>query len=274
MEKSHIDKYFGERLQNYERKPRPEAWDKLNARLQNSDTKIVPLWWKYTRAASVVFLLGAGTYFVYNSLESHSQADAISGVITKQNTTTASTVNPAIDIPKQKAYKELVTPVPANVLTAQAEIPTRKIQKKASENKQLLHTNPLVKQAVEEHIDIAQITPDRALTNTNNTIVLVIEQPNIEKKKLETETIVLSMVDTKPEISSIVNEDVESENTKKASRVSRIWQQLKRAKNGEGVNWNEIGLKPQKVLARADAKLENTKDSILETVNNSRYSEK
>jgi cytochrome c551/c552 len=32
---------------------------------------------------------------------------------------------------------------------------------------------------------------------------------------------------------------------------------LKRAKNGENVNWGEVGVKPQKVLARADAKIEN-----------------
>jgi hypothetical protein len=43
----------------------------------------------------------------------------------------------------------------------------------------------------------------------------------------------------------------------KKKLVSVKWQQLKRAKNGENVNWSEVGIKPQKMLARADAKIEN-----------------
>ena len=57
-----------------------------------------------------------------------------------------------------------------------------------------------------------------------------------------------------------MTEKIESKNIepeKKQSRVGKIWEQLKRAKNGENVNWGEVGVKPQKVLARADAKIEN-----------------
>ena len=82
-----------------------------------------------------------------------------------------------------------------------------------------------------------------------NTIVLVLENT---KPKKEEETIVLNFVDTKVET---VAQNIEPE--KKQSRVGKIWEQLKRAKNGESVNWNEVGVKPQKVLARADAKIEN-----------------
>jgi hypothetical protein len=67
MEKHNIDKLFDERLQNYERKPRPEAWDKLQAKLQQNETKIVPLWWKVARAASVVLLLGTAGYLVWET---------------------------------------------------------------------------------------------------------------------------------------------------------------------------------------------------------------
>jgi hypothetical protein len=82
-----------------------------------------------------------------------------------------------------------------------------------------------------------------------NTIVLVLENT---KPKVEEETIVLNFVETKPEV---VAQNTEPE--RKQSRVGKIWEQLKRAKNGENVNWNEVGVKPQKVLARADAKIEN-----------------
>jgi hypothetical protein len=61
---------------------------------------------------------------------------------------------------------------------------------------------------------------------------------------------------------------------RKTSKFGKLWQQLKRAKNGEGVDWNELGVKPQKVLARADAKLENTKESIVESVKEIKNNEK
>ena len=63
------------------------------------------------------------------------------------------------------------------------------------------------------------------------------------------------MVDTKPEV--VAQVDLNDGMTKKETRISKIWQQLKRAKNGENVNWSEVGIKPQKMLARADAKIEN-----------------
>jgi hypothetical protein len=73
MEKHNIDKLFDERLQNYERKPRPEAWDKLQAKLQQNETKIVPLWWKVARAASVVLLLGTAGYSMGNHTNSETE---------------------------------------------------------------------------------------------------------------------------------------------------------------------------------------------------------
>jgi cytochrome c551/c552 len=63
------------------------------------------------------------------------------------------------------------------------------------------------------------------------------------------------MVETKPEV--IAQSDLNDGTIKKETRLSKIWQQLKRAKNGENVNWSEVGIKPQKMLARADAKIEN-----------------
>ena len=85
-----------------------------------------------------------------------------------------------------------------------------------------------------------------------NTIVLVLENT---KPKVEEEIIVLNIVEIKPEV--VAQTDLNEGNAKKETRISKIWQQLKRAKNGENVNWSEVGIKPQKMLARADAKIEN-----------------
>ena len=105
---------------------------------------------------------------------------------------------------------------------------------------------------VEEIKQIAKIfTIESKKIEESNTIVLVLENT---KPKVEQETIVLNIVEPKEVITQATLNDV---NTKKETRLSKIWQQLKRAKNGENVNWNEVGIKPQKMLARADAKIEN-----------------
>jgi hypothetical protein len=92
--------------------------------------------------------------------------------------------------------------------------------------------------------------PTNKIIDQSNTIVLV-----IDKEPRQEETIVLNLVDSKEEVAQVIQ--TEEPSNKRQSKFSKIWQQLKRAKNGENVNWNEVGFKPQKLIARADAKIEN-----------------
>ena len=234
-----IDKIFKESLKNYERQPRTEAWEKLQAKLEKKDNKIVPLWWKYASAASVALLLGMGGYWFTSQKEVQTDVVAVSErPVLKKGVE----VKKEIDLQKSELVK----------------VNNQKLQQKlrySIEPKKNLG-NPKVE--VVEPIeypkeDIKIIAQNPKIENKpiveENTIVLVLENT---KPKKEEETIVLNFVDTKVET---VAQNIEPE--KKQSRVGKIWEQLKRAKNGESVNWNEVGVKPQKVLARADAKIEN-----------------
>ena len=235
-----IDKIFNESLKNYERQPRTEAWEKLQAKLEKRDKKIVPLWWKYASAASVALLLGVGGYWFTSQKEADTEAVAVS------------------EIPVLKKEVEVKKEV---------EISENEVVKINNDNKvknrigcnlqtQIVIDKPkeIVVEPIEyskEDIKIIAQTPkiENKPIVEENTIVLVLENT---KPKKEEETIVLNFVDTKVET---LAQNIEPE--KKQSRVGKIWEQLKRAKNGENVNWNEVGVKPQKVLARADAKIEN-----------------
>lgn len=276
MEKHNIDKLFDERLQNYERKPRPEAWDKLQAKLQQNETKIVPLWWKVARAASVVLLLGTVGYLVWETTIKNPEVEG-------------SNVAAANSLPKTKEDK-LAQPNRSIVLEktgnsenkieeslVQAEPRLNKI------NKQTTHKNS-VKEHFDKLMEVAKNTQEPVLAQketplplpkvTNNTIVLVMEPTPEQTTPKGAETIVLSMVEAPAGPGTERPGWVEEASNRKTSKLGKLWQQLKRAKNGEGVDWNELGVKPQKVLARADAKLENTKESIVESVKEIKNNEK
>ena len=243
-----IDKIFSKGLQRYERQPRPEAWGKLEARLQKPKSKVLPIWWKYASAASVALLLGIGGYWFNDQ-----KTDSVEQVAVTKNPVIGkkiSTKNP-IEL-SGKMSDNGRHPQDASNWTA---------QKKCNLRPEIIvdEERKFVEEKIEypsENKEIKQIAKTQTVESKKieeqNTIVLVLENT---KPRVEVETIVLNMVETKPEV--VAQTDLNDGITKKETRISKIWQQLKRAKNGENVNWSEVGIKPQKMLARADAKIEN-----------------
>jgi hypothetical protein len=255
-----IDKIFKESFQHYERQPRTEAWEKLQARLEKKDSKVLPLWWKYASAASVALLLGVGGYWFVSNSSNESPI-----IATNNEVKTQPTVKAKPEILNETKPKE-------NIIAKTVDLEQKSLSPVAG-----VHTSPHVRKrtqlpintssvAIVKPVDNIPVRKQSDLQNSNNqiialetiksrkpteenTIVLVLENT---KPKKEEETIVLNFVETKPEV---IAQNIEPE--KKQSRVGKIWEQLKRAKNGENVNWGEVGVKPQKVLARADAKIEN-----------------
>jgi hypothetical protein len=240
-----IDKIFSKGLHTYERQPRPEAWGKLEARLQKPKSKVLPIWWKYASAASVALLLGIGGYWFSNQkTDSEEQVAINKKPVTEKKQTQI--IEPEVTITPQVAGVEKNIPKKTKFkITEKAQI--------VVEPKQFTQLSPPQVIKVEEIKQIAKTqTIESKKIEEQNTIVLVLENT---KPKVEEETIVLNMVETKPEV--VAQTDSNDGNSKKETRISKIWQQLKRAKNGENVNWSEVGIKPQKMLARADAKIEN-----------------
>ncbi len=237
-----IDKIFSEGLHTYERQPRPQAWGKLEARLQKPKSRVLPIWWKYASAASVALLIGIGGYWF-----STQQIESVKEVA----------VNKKVVIEKKQVQfiEKEVTP---QLVVIEKTTPTKtksKIVHKAGiiGNIRFAQVPPQQIIKVEEIKQIAKapITEPKKIQE-QNTIVLILENT---KPKVEEETIVLNMVETKSEV--VAQTDSNDGINKKETRISKIWQQLKRAKNGENVEWSRLGIKPQKMLARADAKIEN-----------------
>lgn len=235
-----IDKIFSDGLHTYERQPRSQAWEKLEARLQKPKSKVFPIWWKYASAASVALLLGVGGYWLNNQ-----KTDSIEKVAVNKKIVT-----------EKKQVQVIEKEVTSQVAEVESNLPKKAILRSIQKheiigNKQFAQLPPQQIIKVEEIKQIAKTpTIESQKPKEQNIIVLV-----LENTKPTVETIILNMVETKPEV--VAQTDLNEGNTKKETRISKIWQQLKRAKNGENVNWSEVGIKPQKMLARADAKIEN-----------------
>lgn len=237
-----IDKIFSEGLHTYERQPRPQAWERLEARLQKSERKVLPIWWKYASAASIALLLGLSGYW----FESQENIKSDEVATTKKATVIEKQHLPIL----QKAMPQIVKVEENHQPTSNLKR-NPKVGKVTNTPFTQLPNQQIIK--VEEIKQIAKISIIESKKIIEpNTIVLVLENT---KPKVEEEIIVLNMVETRPEITA--QTDLTDNNVKKETRLSKIWQQLKRAKNGENVNWSKLGIKPQKMLARADAKLEN-----------------
>lgn len=240
-----IDKLFAERLKNYERQPRPVTWDKLQGRLEKKESKILPLWWKYASAASVALILGSGIYWI-NSGES-----------TERKEFAAIEASKKVLVEKGNQDNVVAQSTESGIETKQTSIPTQADNNKVKKLKNKLErkiTLPEEKPVHEEQLlaknpSLPQ-SPINKVIEESNTIVLV-----IDKEPKREETIVLNLVDSREEATQVAQ--TEEPSGKRQSKFSKIWQQLKRAKNGENVNWNEVGFKPQKLIARADAKIEN-----------------
>ena len=258
-----IDKIFNESLKNYERQPRTEAWKKLQARLEKKHSKVLPLWWKYASVASIALILSVGGYWFLNNSSNENLIVAITNriksqpvvkskpealyEIKKQDNVIAKTVNQ-----KQKTLSPVSENFRQTKFSSHSHV--RKSVQDIISPLAGVPTNPQLRKQIQDSkiSNKSIITLETIKTKTlleENTIVLVLENT---KPKKEEETIILNIVETKPEV---IAQNLEPE--KKQSRVGKIWEQLKRAKNGENVNWGEMGVKPQKVLARADAKIEN-----------------
>lgn len=249
-----IDKFFAEKLQQYERQPRAAAWEKLQTRLEKQESKVIPLWWKFASAASIALLLASGVYWL-NTSENTVDDKFVSVERSNPKVKTGKSFSEVIKSSEEKESlaslqdnEKITVEIAAGKRNEKVIVPKHK---KTKFEKALTNSNEEV--ILSKNITLQPISKPSLETNT---IVLVVENTQKPIVKPEKETIVLNLIETQSEAVAEATVLDESAN-RKQSKFNKIWQQLKRAKNGENVDWKEVGFKPQKLLARADAKIEN-----------------
>lgn len=275
MKKHSVDDLFSRKLRDAEVTPREEAYQKLQQRMQSKQRRLG--WWQqgpWLAAAGVSLLLLAG-WVVWNN--------------NSEEALTAQVMPKTESIIKQKLTQIANTKVAEENLIDKKEI----INQQSLRENQFAHTEPMKdtkKSSKEESSlpilksELNQITQVKEIAenalpllpvNTQETQKAVAQAPEINAELKTTEkTVVLQLPELQQSL-VVANEketvenntstaSVESTNSRfdesilnqprKSTRMAKVWKQLKNAKNGEKVDWDEVGFNPNKLLAKATGK--------------------
>jgi hypothetical protein len=251
MKKNELDEIFARKLREAALEPRPEAWAKLQQRMANKKDNHVVLWWQrgaWLAAASVILVSGA-LWWSNLTTTTKPQIAKISIPIEKiRQEPQVATINKIIEIkPTAKiglTYKNIQV------------VKTTKVT-----DKQTIIAKQEVVLTPEKIIETPKIINELpANTIAENTVKTPETTPKIERKVLMTlpevaETLVAE--NTKAEY-TITDKSLAGqlpENNKKNNRFAKVFRQLKNIKEGEKVDWNEVGFDPNTVLSKVGKKI-------------------
>lgn len=276
MKKHPVDDLFSRKLRDAEITPREEAYQKLQERMQSKQRRLG--WWQqgpWLAAAGVSLLLVAG-WVVWSN---YNPEAALTAEVTPK--TESITKQKSVQLAKSKAVeenstdkKEIVNQQISPERQVAANEPVKAIQKSSKLESSL----PVLKSEVKQ---VAQVS-EPAKNDKIQEVIITHESPkviaqapvtNTESKPIE-KTVVLQLPELQQSLvaaneKGIVEKEIstasaESTNSKfdenilnqprKSTRMAKVWKQLKNAKNGEKVDWDEVGFNPNKLLAKATGK--------------------
>lgn len=271
MKKHPVDELFSRKLRDAEVPPRQEAYLKLQQRLQTKQRRLG--WWQqgpWLAAAGVSILLVAG-WVVWNSQPSENvevaQINSNTGAA-KSAPFEKTHIVPA----KEKSLVNTGAPV-QQIAQGQESKPQTSSLKNAQLDVALKTQQEEIASAVELLVNQQQTTPKMPIEDTQTTIAKAThsieeQSPVVKKVVLQlpelNESLAAENKSTNPAIlektTSVVSESSTSfdnnliNQPRKSSRMAKVWKQLKNAKNGEKVDWDEVGFNPNKLLAKATGK--------------------
>jgi hypothetical protein len=251
MENNPIDKLFAEKLQQVEKTPRADVWSKIQARQQ--EKKSGAFWWTTIAASVLVLLLSGGLSWRY--LYSVEEGGNVPREMATQFT------GPKVVQPLAATDMMAKQPEKKGTIVKEKVAVKPKIKFKARTKQvpqpELITANPETSPTV---IQPSISSEETSVAETKPTVlVMTIAEPsgsmeNIPPKSNATPRLNRSEINVTAEKGAPVA--VES---KKKTRAGKIFQQLKHIKNGEKVEWKEIGIHPENLLALV--KLERTTKS-------------
>ncbi|AXE19489.1 hypothetical protein DR864_17945 [Runella rosea] len=285
MKKHPIDKLFSQKLKEAEIKPRDEAWEKLQLRMQQNKKRRIGGWWQqgpWLAAAGVCLLLVAG-WLTWRSNSSNE-----TNLAQHTHNTKAKAIKKQI-APQEEIKIEAEAPIAEQEQVATAlnkpESITQTVRKSttstAPESKSASVTfspQPMVatlpdvqkaeNQAKPESVPVSAAENPRTIAQTpihpeviSGAKTVVLQLPELKETLVAAntkETIAEPRI--KSDETKSVSEEFEDDilnKPRKSTRMAKVWKQLKNAKNGERVDWDEVGFNPNKMLAKATGKERN-----------------
>jgi hypothetical protein len=257
MKKHPVDDLFKHRLADLEKKPSSDAWQKIQERSKTQRKAAVG--WIWYAAASVIIATIVGYMVWENDSNELMNSD-------KPGKTIAAAENKKPVIPEvendQQDSKDQIAILEKKKQTDSIKSvvsPTGKEKSRKEEN--ILFEN--ISNIQNEQESVAVIEKKEINTSAEHIHEAPSIAAKIEEVKILPDVSAVSQVkkqDTEPTRTIVVavetNAD-EVDDKPKNSRFSRVFRQLKNARAGERVDWEEVGFNPKTLVAKVDDRLHN-----------------
>ena len=249
MKKHPIDDIFRSKLTGLEKQPSASAWDRLDQGKKNDERRFSAWVWYAAASVAIAFMAGYSVW-VNKSAEIRPQL--------------AGQQNPVII--QQDSVK------PQHAERPFGELADRRVEKSVEVNKKQITSGKM------QRVPKKQTVPETIQLATTNVPVAVkpdsdIAMPEIVTAK-EFEAMHVAIAETKSAkienrtIVVKVEEPVVNEEKEKPSRFTRIFRQLKNAKQGETVDWDDVGFNPKALVARVDDRIRTGEEKVTEKYQN------
>lgn len=268
MKKHPVDDLFKRRLEGLERTPSENAWlkiqEKQSARSRSARSRAV-VWGWYAAAGVVAAVMGG--YLVWQN----QQVASPGGIKPQQTIATAKPVQKdsvAIPIENSNApverlaaaektgnglvngQKDLKPAIHAAEITQTRKAPKREIETPLADPERIQDA-PVVAMIEKPSVPANTIQPEHVNAPVAQGIKTLPDEPAVSQvNKPETEP-------TRTIVVAVETGTNEADDKPRGSRFSRVFRQLKNARAGEKVDWDEVGFNPKSLVARVDDRLRN-----------------
>lgn len=255
MKKHPVDDLFARKLTDWQPKPSAQLWDRIETRQEKVSRR---LGWYWYAAASVAILLLA-CYVVWQS-----EAVEISG--SEREVATAEQMKPITQpetlaevSPSDKATG-LVSKGESREAISPNQVATQIRKVKISEEALGAKSNATM--GIDEKIHVAAI--QKEVTAPESLIAENAEGTSPQPTAIQAE--IIKETFPNPSTGRVIVAHVEIapqvEDEPKSSKFIRVLRQLKNAKQGEAIEWDEVGFNPRKLMAHADERLKNEEEKV------------
>jgi hypothetical protein len=267
MSQHPIDDLFASKLRDHGVKPERASWDELQRRMNEKEERKSPFIWWYASAASVAVLLLV-SWWLWSGGETGKPGLDQNRIAQQTPKKSAPSKTGSADQTIEE-LKPNETPVIAyqKPTDSPKKAPTTVHHQSAKTVQQPIEEPAIIEQPVtptlrEEVQKPETLVADVAPKQPERTLVVQIATPEIKS------TALVAANEPTPSESAESNDD---QPKKKRFRLGRVLRQFNKLKAGESVEWEDVGVQPGALIARASEKVQEGKEKISNSYENLRY---
>lgn len=262
MKKHPVDDLFKRRLSGLEKQPSPSAWLKITKEARSRPS--APGWVWYAAASVIVALLTG--YAIWENNDPDTRPASLSNNVVPANKDQP-VIADLIDkdsLPISRAEnKKQTTIVTEKIAKRQAQKEVEVVRETTTDDKKIDGFQKEVFAADLKEIPSTDI--DQKTGEINPLEVKAIAGISLVKKSSEMQ----DEVEPLRTVVVVIDMDDNGVQSKpKTSRFSKVFKQLKNARAGERVDWDEVGFDPKVLVARVDDRLRNGEEKVSEKFHN------